>query len=258
MGKLGAEVTNGIVQPKLIGGLGNQMHQYACARAYAHFIGARFECPPWAGSQVFELDDPLPSTDDLTDVNDRGDRIPDVLRVRPTNVRLGGYFQANAWVQTLSRVELKRWFRIRERWLRLITLPPKPYTAAHLRRGDYVNHPMYCTVSRKSYIWALYDENVDGRAVHWCSDDSPRIVEGIPPSISYLPDFALLAGASLLLRANSTFSWWAAVLSNARVLAPIVNNMVGEADCIFVEGNWPRCAHTARIGLPVEDLHLPE
>ena len=100
--------------------------------------------------------------------------------------------------------------------------------------------------------------NIPVASVHWISLDSPRIIEGIPSEFSFLPDFVALMQADVILRANSTFSWWAAALSNARVLAPIVGDLCGKQDVSFVEGNWPRCAHTDRTGVQITDLVVGE
>jgi hypothetical protein len=57
--------------------------------------------------------------------------------------------------------------------------------------------------------------------------------------------------------ANSTFSFWAATLGNAKVYSPVIRGVRGgkpDAYAEFVEGNWPVMADNH----PNTDLHLKE
>lgn len=252
----------GIVQPKFIGRFGNQLHQYCSARAWAKFHAARFECPEWIGSKVFDLHDPLPSVE-LPEVNDGGNGLEPSVREGQVNVRIGGYFMMQRWARLFDRTELQLHLRVRPEWLELIGrergIWDQWYVAAHVRRGDYVGHWAYAEVSERSYINALVEFGLPEDRVVWVREDAPLIVPGIPDEISFLPDFVRLMRARVLLRANSSFSWWAAVLGNAEeVFAPVVEDRVGLVDVPFVRGNWPRVADTSRVGIKCEDLHVPE
>lgn len=243
-----------IVQIKLIGGFGNQLHQYAAARKYAELVGARLEIP--AGSQiqtVFGLEDPSWSRD-LPEVNDGAAGSGPTVEWGQVDVRLGGYFQTQEWVGRLSRRELKQWLVVRKTLVEQIEIPTKTdYVAAHLRRGDYVNHPLYCTVSKASYVAAA--DKLGLRIDEWAVQEQPRRA---PAGLEFLGDWLMLARAGVLFRANSTFSWWAGALGDGDVHAPVVEDRVGEHDVAFARGNWPRCADVNRVGVRVDDLHLSE
>lgn len=244
-----------IVQIKLLGGFGNQLHQYAAARKYAEIVEACLEVPPdsrWI-PKIFGIHDRVWSRD-LPEVNDGAAGHGPTIEWGQVDVRLSGYFQTQEWVGRLSRRELRRWFTPCQDLVARSNLPPAAtYTAAHLRRGDYVNHPLYCTVSQRSYTLAA--ERLGLTIDKWAAQDCPR--PGVP-GIEFLTDWLLLVRASTLLRANSTYSWWAAALSLGDVYAPVVEDRVGEHDVDFAHGNWPRCADISRVGTRVDDLYLPD
>jgi hypothetical protein len=217
------------------GRFGNQLFQYAFARAYADLYGAILEVPDWIGRRVFGLNDPYPSrvlTRTAQDCIPWGD----------VNVDLFGYFQKNECLSILSRARLRQWFQIQPRWEAMASLPGKPYIAAHLRRGDYVSRyaSVYCTISRDSYIRACEQFALDASLLIWVSEETPRPFP--EPELGFMSDFLALKHADVLLRGNSTFSFWAGVLSDGRVFSPVVDGRRGEHDVPFVPGNWPKCA----------------
>ena len=125
------------------------------------------------------------------------------------------------------------------------------YDVAHFRRTDiarknYVGgHSM---VSKKSYYDAFNKFNVNGENVIWVSDEQNigwKCKEAIPhisgKKISWLPDFLKIMFARKIFRSNSSFSLWAAWLSNAEVFAPWLHEYSPgkEVDFNFVEGNHP-------------------
>ena len=245
-----------IVQVKLAGGFGNQLHQYAAVRTYAERHGFKFECPEWVGRQIFDLDDAYPSCS-LPEVNGGSAGVGPTVEDGQGDVLISDYFQTQRWVGMMSRATLRRWLRVRPGWLSICAPAEPPAVAAHLRQGDYIGWPMVANVPRDAYVDALWRWNLPS-AVMWVEQSRPRMVDGVPPQIDFLPDFLMLMHARVLLRANSTFSWWAAALGEGDVYAPVVEAHTGWYDAPFVRGNWPRCAHTDRTGVAVEDLHLPE
>lgn len=239
---------NGIIQVKFIGGFGNNLHQYAAARKYAETVGAKFETLDWSGKEVFRLPEELWSRE-LPEVDER------YFEWGQTNMCLSGFFQTQRWAGILSRAELRRWLVIRSELLDACPVRGGSYVAAHLRQGDYIGNPFYANVPLRSYVRACAEYGLD-EIDRWVAQDAPCKVEALPHYLNFLPDFVALVRASTLLRANSTFSWWAAALGDGDVYAPVVTDHVGEYDADFVRGNWPMIAGHERCG--VDDLHLPE
>jgi len=230
------------------GRFGNQLFQYATARAFADAHRVTLETPAhWQGRRLFGLNDkplgaPLPRS------------CPDKLPAG-TGFDLIGYWQFQQALDLYSAERAREWFRFDPRVVQQIIGKPfvKPrefYVAAHLRRGDYASDfkHCFCTVSKASYERAFARYGVDPADVIWVGEDSGR---------SWLEDFLILRHADMLFRANSSFSWWASVLGGIPTFSPVVEARIGEQDVEFVPGNWPRNADTSRGHAPLSDLFQP-
>lgn len=215
------------------GRLGNQLFQYAFAKAYARKYDAVLEIPAnWIGRKLFNVNDPpiqgkLPKTS------------IDVVHWGKTNIDLFGYFQFKECYDLYSKEDIRKWFKFRDKWLRMF---PKnsSYIACHIRRGDYESKysTVYCLISKNSYIEACKKFDLDINKVVWVSEEN-KIVNKLceEQSVGFLPDFMLLYNADILLRANSCFSLWAGLLSGNEVYSPIVAGKIGLNDVEFVKGN---------------------
>lgn len=223
-----------IINAALIGRFGNQLFQYAYARALSEKAGSELRTPPWVGQQIFEISDPPIEGGEV----------------------LNGYCQ-NQESMIYTRAQVRAWFRFR--WdvaARLMpTVPSDDYLIAHRRVGDYAASG-YVVVSKESYRRAAVKFEYNPDKLRFVSDETPGICESFPPPLDFLPDFYRLMCASVLFRSNSTFSWWAATLGHNEVFSPVIRGFEGgkEQDVPFVRGNSPRLAD-----LPfITDLYLPE
>jgi len=147
------------------------------------------------------------------------------------------------------------------------------YDVAHLRRDDISNVEFnrthvqgYSVIGMDAYRRAFREHGHDEREIHWVSDDYtgqwhvgrrqrqrggwayPQGSETLPGVLfDWLADFLTLYFARTIYRANSSFSWWAAMLSpTARVFSPVIDRKfiygvdgIAEIDVDFVEGNQP-------------------
>ena len=94
--------------------------------------------------------------------------------------------------------------------------------------------------------------DLSNKKVSWVSDGLDGSNE-----INFINDFLTLAFSNILIRANSTFSWWAGVLGNKKeIWAPLVEDNVGLCEVGFTKGNWPRMASQKIHGTKLTDLHL--
>jgi hypothetical protein len=238
----------GVVAASLQGRLGNQMFTYAYARGYAEKYGAEFQCEPWIGNRIFQIDDTpiadpeLPKRDENT--------------VTPGEVDI--CFRTYAQQQKCliyTRAQTKSWFVLRpEVEAVLQDSIERELLVAHRRVGDYVGYG-YPVVSEAAYRNACVQYGLPVDRLQFVTEETEVKLEPFQDWAPYLPDFYRLMTADVLLRGNSTFSWWAATIGdNARVFSPVVEGLEGgrEHDCQFLEGNSPRFCNLSFV----TDLHL--
>jgi len=232
------------------GRFGNQLFQYAFARAYAEKYNATLEIPNWIGEKVFEnvthskISRKLPRT--KVDVIDFGE----------VNIDLFGYFQTKECFDILSEHKIREWFAFRDVFQKY--LEPKDEMMAHLRLGDYTTlwPNIFCVITKESFINACEEFGMSSGKLGWCSEEYPRACPELnsicysktPNSmygvnqyedrgISFLCDFFKMINSRVLFRSNSSFSFWAGFFQNREVYSPVVKGKVGVQDVSFVKGN---------------------
>lgn len=90
----------------------------------------------------------------------------------------------------------------------------------HYRRGDYVGNPNYVQLNEGYYTNTFYGLT-DSRNTIARSDDAHFIkYQWGQTCRTEIEDFISLAECKEHIISNSTFSWWAAYLSNGKVIAP--------------------------------------
>ena len=148
------------------------------------------------------------------------------------------------------------------------------YIVAHLRRGDIAS-PYYkgahSMITRESYLKAFKQYGIKDEDVIWLSDDKKERTQ-MPFMFSknyyniskghlwnypqgeqhqhneiifdFLIELLLLKFAKKIFRANSSFSWFGAFISDAEVYSPVITskptnqrNSFYKMDCDFVPGN---------------------
>lgn len=208
------------VYTPLVGRFGNQCFQYCFARAYAEQHGLTLCTPRWVGEQIFQIE-PTPE--------------------KPAEaLALNTYAQDQASL-IYTRKQVREWFKWKPNVIGEAPVAMRPLLA-HRRVGDYAGAG-YVVVSKQSY-W-----DCAKKYGHWfnehcfVTEENPhqREICGIP----WLSDFWRMCHCDVLLRGNSSFSWWAATLGHAKVYSPVIDGLEGgrEHDCAFVEGNHSRLAN---------------
>lgn len=206
----------------MIGRLGNQMFQYAHAKKIAETSGRELHTHPWAGQVMFEIDDPP--------ITGGEEMLPE------------SYHQDQDSL-IYTRDDCRRWFKFRPELI-LNYSPFQIEVAGHYRAGDYYDAG-YPVITKRAI----------GRAITEKGFNAFEIVEEHHDR-DFMEDFWLMTKAKVLFRANSSFSYWAAVLGTGRVYSPVIDNLpAGIHDKVeYVEGNHPRLANFPFT----TTLHLPE
>ncbi len=241
-------VINAILQ----GRWGNQLFTYAFARGYAERHGCELRTGPWLGQEIFQIDDPLIERNNLP-LHTEFD-VPEGA----VDISLRTYAMSQKAIDWYTRSQVREWFTFRPKIAAALQGLEIPKICAHLRHGDFIGHSGFVAVSKQSYLDAAEQ---CGFIPDLCfvSEENPRKADDLPENISYfLPDFHVLRQATILLRANSSFSWWAATLAqNQVVLAPDLTGIpAGRTEpqyAPFVLGNWPAISRQHSF---CTDLHL--
>lgn len=226
---------NRIVQISCLGNFGrfgNQLFQYAFAKAYAEKYNAILEIPHnWIGRKLFNINDPFIK-------NPLSKTALDSIPFGEVNIDLFGYFQFKECYDLYSKQDVRNWFKFQDKWIKILPKKKEYYIACHLRKGDYESKysGIYCSISENSYLTACKKFNLNIDKIIWISEENPMKLPGFE-GIEFLPDFMTLYNADVLLRANSCFSLWAGILNEKEIYSPIVSGKTGKNDVEFVKGN---------------------
>jgi hypothetical protein len=209
------------------------LFQYAFARAYAEKYDCILQTPSWIGQHLFNIKD-SPIIHKLPSFNCEK-QIPN----GQINIDLFGYFQNSQCLSLMTRSWLKSIFKFKEEWEQKFV--KELNIVGHLRRGDYLKFDkVYCIIKESSLYKACEKFNLNKEDMTIILEDDKKFYSSVPPELQFLPDFMLMKNAKILLRSNSTYSWWAGVLGNGMVFSPIVDDKVGWNDVNYVEGNYPK------------------
>lgn len=241
-----------VLFPRFRGRFGNQCLIYLFARGYAERHGMTLKTGDWIGRRVFQLSDDAidigaREVETFDEANEYGMSDFAQCEKRP-NIFFSGYGQMQLCADYYTKRQAQGWLKLRPEIEAVCakSLGPMPIVC-HERRGDYFGY-RYPVVSRASYINAMAEYGLAGPPAAFLSEEHPTPPEPgeLPNELGFMPDFYRMMRAPTLLRANSTFSWLAALLGNGLVLSPVIDGLEGgkEHDNVkFVAGNHPRLAN---------------
>lgn len=203
---------------QMMGRTGNQMFQYAHAKALAERDGLELRTPRWVGEKIFQIE---PTAE------------PDY-----SGQYLSGYFQ-NQHSAIYTQTQVRAWFKFQP-WVHELLGHLKPAAdsiVGHLRRGDFHGYG-YPIPNLQSYYNCCHKFGLDVTKLCFVLEECPTKIGGLTDEFDFLPDFYIMCHAATLLRANSTYSWWASVIGGARTFCPDIDEAPsGECLVEFEEGN---------------------
>lgn len=236
-----------VVAVQFLGRFGNCMFSYAFARAYAEKYGHEFQCDSWDGQRIFQLNDKPITAEGLTNRNEN-----DIIQGEGDIVIRSYCQQQKCLIYTAGQV--RKWFKFQEWVDKALCDQALNYAAlAHHRKGDYAGYNYPC-ISEKSYRDKFAELEINRYEI--LSEENPLTNPAVPQELSFLTDFYCMTQCDVLLRGNSTFSWWAATLNrHGKIYSPVMTGCEGgkESDVLFIEGNYPSFNPMLSF---VTDLHL--
>lgn len=246
--------------------LGNQLFQIAAAYSLAKKHGVEFLCPEWKYQQYFKHrfnqynDEPIEKY--WSEDGFHFQEIP-----FHDNMAISGYFQS--W-KYFDINDVRNLFKINTDYYSfhvnlscifegLFNIPDvkKDCCAIHVRRTDYLNYPDHHPLCSLDYYHKAMSESgfknfiVFSDDTEWCKNNFKFSLFNLDWNIYYsedhndIEDFYIMSKCAGVIIANSTFSWWAAMLNkNAQiVISPHKDNWHGPAYAHWnhddlIPGNW--------------------
>ena len=221
---------------RLAGGLGNQMFQYAIARAYSLRTGYDFKVDTFdlnrLGRRKYELDAFVGSPDRSTFWDRMPNRgiITDERLMSPEhfttltqdNLHLIGYWQNEGYFKD-SAEQIRRDFK----WRATVVSAVEPNSVAvHIRRGDYVGNAHHPVQPVDYYLRAfeIIESEIKDPVYYLFSDskipgDFYDTIKGGCRNLIYwigrpaIFDLEMMKRCRHNIIANSSFSWWGAWLN---------------------------------------------
>ena len=243
-----------VVVVQLMGGLGNQMYQYASAKALAERKNARLIVDTRYYDQIYENVTPRQYELSAFELEvDILQQVPDTLNVYSekfwhkydeeiNNAKLPcyltGYWQSEKYFKAIEET-LRQDFRFKENQIspeakklgaKLSETPAS--VSIHIRRTDYAVHPNYFLPLQYYQRAVEYMQSKLPTPSFFIFSDDPDWAEqhfDIPAPFqvirghSGIEDMFLMSQCRHNITANSSFSWWAAWLNQYRdkiVIAP--------------------------------------
>jgi len=255
-----------MINMTIMGGLGNQIFQWACARnlqeKYEHYIGYNLSFYQNQDHRSFCLDkfpnvkfntkpEPRATFPYQTNVVDYFDYD---RFTEPTNkyesYSMFGYWQSEKYFkenENIIREELDMGDETRYNIEKHYNwLGSEDTVSIHIRRTDYITSSEYHPVQPISYYnqaLDLVDHDkilVFSDDIEWCKNTLPFNKMEFAETNSDIEDLYLMSQCNNNIIANSSFSWWGAWLNqnqNKKVVAPL--NWFGHA-----------CNHTCKDIIP--------
>lgn len=285
---------NSVIVVKLMGGMGNQLFQYAAGYNLGNLLNQEvyfdIRCYQPGGKRKFELQGLPICIFDKKVENARGGKIyriqnsivnryckyasrKDTKKVQDLLTRIGIYLEfdtgdiAKYPYECLKnrkniflcgyfqdpKVFINNYFEITQLYKRLLSeymVKDMNTICVHIRTDDYIGNPLFHICTQKYYNMAIeiIKEKRPNANILVFSDDVEYVKKNI--RINYQYEFclekkarkamALMASCSYFVLSNSTYSWWAQELCEAKdkiVVAP--SKWDGKnKNCYIYEKNW--------------------
>jgi hypothetical protein len=237
---------------KLMGGLGNQLYQYAFGQVQkANGIEVAYDrswfdyrqkgSPREYHLNKFDIAVPFSSFLNQQEIHEKGYE-PILLIV--DNCNFWGYWQYLSYYQPILKrsqeiLKVKEYFYTTEYRNLLKTAENRGVTGVHVRRGDYLTTTGFKVLPFSYYLQALNETRgnlifIFSDDLPWCKENFRQVYFSSQIVFVNLPDFLawdLMRRCQNLIIANSSFSQWAAFVNentNKKIIFSSEITMDGE------------------------------
>lgn len=226
-----------MIRMRLMGGLGNQLFQWACARSLQKLYGhpLQFDDHIALSSRnrdIVNFPNIVWSVDEL--IKDKYKQPPEMYEMHTDSFNINNFYQINFENNNLIHLsgywQGVDYFKSAEEEVRACLEPTEEFinkhqiskstVSLHLRRTDYIGKDNYHPIpSMKYYEKALtmvdYDDIfVFSDDITWCKENLKFKNMTFIHNENPIDDLWIMSLCGNNIIANSTFSWWAAWLNN--------------------------------------------
>lgn len=211
--------------------LGNQLFQIAAAIGLAKKYNDTVYFPDWNYSRYFEGDFSNYNSREDTEYHYSEPHFAYSEIPYKKNMSINGYFQSPKYFSNCKKF-IKQTFKLKPIETSIEILPNSCFI--HVRRGDYVNLTQHHPLKTWDNYYKKAVEKIDQffpAKYYIFSDELDKVKNEFPvhPLFEYVnggdevTDFYLMTKCQYQIIGNSSFSWWAAWLSqydNTKTVAP--------------------------------------
>lgn len=223
------------------GGFGNNLFQAITLHKWCEQNNAIFEIPSdWIGRRIFpNINNPTFSKDLPVDPGF------DLPNKDGKDYRMGGFYQFKEALAIWTKEDACHYFTIDPiMWKQHVEVFKNrfntPVIACHRRTGDFRQTP-YPIISKLAYEKCCEENNLNKSEIFYFGNEEEKLPQLYEGELSLISDFIYIMLCDVIIRGNSTYSWWASTLSGKLTYAPIIQNKSrGDLDNVeWVCGNWP-------------------
>ena len=193
------------------GRLGNELFQWASVTGIAKSLGTKAVFPEWKYSQYFE-NAPETGTQIKSTIKEKHYHYD--LSQFKDGYNLEGYFQSYKYFNGFKPI-------FKQSFLDTLQKPKGKVAAIHVRKGDYVNNPNYYQLPIEYYYYCLSQITYDTLLIFTDDKEYCKIhfecLNPVYANGNEIEDLALMSMCDYIVMSNSSYSWWGAYLSNAKV-----------------------------------------
>jgi hypothetical protein len=221
------------------GRLGNQLFQIASTIGIAVRNNTSYGFPMWRYTSQFDGNFPIAPALNFKTYKEDSPYYREINLDTNYDWNLDGYFQSWKYFDHCKDLILDT-FRFNHSKIDRI--------AIHVRRGDYVQLQHVHPILKLDYYWSAMEYfkgekfTVFSDDIQWCISNLPKknVTYSTAFNLDPIEDFKQMSSHKGFIIANSSFSWWAAYLSESRNVVAPSRYVIGEDRDDRIPPEWTK------------------